>query len=86
MGKAFGEFMMLTYYLLDAQGIFDEGNLIKINSEALAEEIKSLAQNAARRIDSEDVAVIFFHTSACSANQMAECMTYWQKLVRDVWS
>lgn len=69
----------MTYYLLDAGGIFNDDNLVKINSEGLSEEIKSLAQNVARRIGSEDVAVIFFHTSGCSPNQMAECMSYWRE-------
>ena len=67
----------MTYYLLDSQDFSDDG-LIKIESEAITPELKSLAEAAAKRENLEDVAVIFFHTSCCSPNKMQECMTLWE--------
>ena len=67
----------MTYYLLD-KGNFSDDGLVKIKSEAITPELKSLAEAAARRENLKDVAAIFFHTSCCSANNMVECMTYWE--------
>ena len=70
----------MTYYLLDAQEVFSRDKLIKVKSEAITPELKALAQAAAQRENLKDVAVIFFHTTCCSANRMGECMTAWQSL------
>ena len=68
----------MTYYLLDRYG-FGTDRLIKIKPEGITESLKELAEAAAKRENLKDVAVIFFHSTACSANQMHECMTYWEK-------
>lgn len=70
----------MKYYLADTLDVTCGDGLIKIKAEGLTAELKKLAEAAARRENLKDVAVIFFHTSCCSPNQMAECMTYWEKL------
>ena len=70
----------MTYYILDPEGIFNEDKLIKVKPEGITPELKELAEAAAQREHLKEVAVIFFHTSGCSPNQMAECMATWLKV------